>query len=135
MDSPEQIIFTQNSLFVGSPVYRTVIKNNIVMHIEGGNCILEIDKVSLEIKRRIIGNNWISPRLLNIESNGNLQIMAWDYINNITKSDRRFLLNIYKNGKIITKVEIDGIQRIDDVLFVNNKIIITSKNKLKIFDS
>ena len=36
--------------------------NNKVIIIEkGGNCIFEIDKASLEIKRKIIGNNWFSP--------------------------------------------------------------------------
>ena len=77
IDAPKNIIFTQNSLFVSSPVYEQRIENNKVIKIkDGGNCIFEIDKVSLEIKRRIIGNNWFSANLLNIELNGNLQIVA-----------------------------------------------------------
>ena len=105
IDSPKQIIFNQNSLFVSSPVNKREIKNNKVIQIEnGGNCIFEIEKKSLEIKRRIIGNNWFSPRLLNIEPNGNLQIIAYDYINNITKSDTRYLLTIDQKGKVIEKV-------------------------------
>ena len=107
------------------------MENDKVVKIEeGGNCIFEIDKVSLEIKRRITGS-WYSPHLLNIESNGNLQIAAWDYINNITVPDMIYLLNIDPNGKIIEKVELNSINRIVDVLFVNNKIIAIVDNKLK----
>ena len=48
---------------MSSPVNKREIKNNKVIQIEkGGNCIFEIDKASLEIKRRIIGNNSFSPR-------------------------------------------------------------------------
>ena len=86
------------------------------------NCIFEIDKASLEIKRRIIGN-WYSPDLLNIEPNGNLQIIAFDHINNVTRSDMRYLLTIGQNGKIIKKVSKNGIEGIDDAIFVDNKII------------
>ena len=70
---------------------------------------------------------------MNIETNGNLQIIAYDYINNITVYGMRYLLTIDKNGQVIEKVEIYGIDGINDVLFVKNKIILTSKNKLKIF--
>ena len=45
----------------------------------------------------------------------------------------RYLLTIDKNGQIIEKVEIYGIDGINDVLFVKNKTIVKSKNKLKIF--
>ncbi len=41
------------------------------------NLIIEIDKKSLEIKRRINGN-WVSSHLLNTESNENLQIAAYN---------------------------------------------------------
>ena len=90
IETPKQIIFTQNSLFVSSPVFERQIEiNNTIKIIEGGNCIFEVDKVSLEIKRRIIGS-WFSPNLLNIESNGNLLITGRDYINKITTSDSRY---------------------------------------------
>ena len=76
VETPEQIHFTQNSLFVSSHVWKSVWKDNKVIQInKGGNCIFEIDKASFEIKRRIIGN-WYSPHLLKIEPNGNLQIAA-----------------------------------------------------------
>ena len=133
VDTPIQIILTQNSLFVCSPVIKHQIKNNKVIKInKGGNCIFEIDKASLEIKRRIIGN-WYSPVLLNIDANGNLQIIALDYINNITKSNMRYLLTIGQNGEILKKVEIDCYLAGADVILVNNnKIMVIAFNKLKI---
>ena len=137
VDTPIQIILTQNSLFVCSPVIKHQIKNNKVIKInEGGNCIFEIDKASLEIKRRIIVIGiWYLPSLLNIEPNGNLQIIAYDYINNITKSDTGYLLTIDQNGKVIEKVEFDKQDHaIADVILQNNKIIVCHDNKLKIFD-
>ena len=40
VETPKQIHFTQNSLFVSSPVLDHLIKNNKVMKIKvGGNCI------------------------------------------------------------------------------------------------
>ena len=134
IETPNNIIYTQNSLFVSSPVNKREIKNNKVIQIEkGGNCIFEIDKASLEIKRRIIGN-WFLPHLLNIETNGNLQIIAWDFINNITVSDKNYVLTIDQIGKIIKKVEIDSGQTVSDVILANNKIIVSYDNKVKIFD-
>ena len=134
IDSPTQIHFTQNSLFVSSPVYHSRKINNKVIKINyGGNCIFEIDKASLEINRRIIGS-WYSPVLLNIEANGNLQIIAYEYINNLTKSDMRYFLTIDQNGRIIEKVELNGINGIADAFLAHNKIMATDDNKLKIFE-
>ena len=54
---PSQMLFTINSSFVNSPVFKEEIKNNKLIKIQNGkNCIFEINKQSLEIKRRIIGN-------------------------------------------------------------------------------
>ena len=139
IETPNNIIFTHNSLFVSSPVFKHQIQtrnNKVIKIIQGGNCIFEIDKASLEIKRRIIVIGiWYLPSLLNIEPNGNLQIIAYDYINNITKSDTGYLLTIDQNGKVIEKVEFDKQDHaIADVILQNNKIIVCHDNKLKIFD-
>ena len=132
--SPTQIHFTQNSLLVSSPAFNAQMNNNKVIKInDGGNCIFEIDKASLEINRRIIGS-WYSPVLLNIEANGNLQIMAYEYINNLTKSDMRYFLTIDQNGRIIEKVEINGCGRIHAGIHENNKIMVTCANKFKIIE-
>ena len=133
IDTPKQIIFTQNSLFVSSPVYGSETNNKVIKITRGGNCIFEVDKASFEMKRMIIGNNWYSPQLLNIEANGNLQIAAYDYINNIAISDMIYLLTIDQSGKIIEKVELDRIDRIYDAILVDNKIMATFVNKLKVF--
>ena len=133
VETPKQIHFTQNSLFVCSPVFIHQFKNNKVIKINnGGNCIIEVDKASFEIKRRIIGN-WYLPNLINIESNGNLQIIAWEFINNITVSDKNYVLTIDQNGKIIKKNEIAYGPIVAEVILVNNKIMVTNYNKLKIF--
>ena len=73
----------------------------------GGNCIFEVDKASFEIKRRFIGN-WYSRNLLNIEPTGNFQIVAFDFINNITAPGTTTLLTINQHGKKIEKVELSG---------------------------
>ena len=69
-----------------------------------------------------------------IEYRIDLQIVAWGYINNITPSSMRYLLTIDQNGKIIEKVDLNGIQRTSDAIFINNKIIATVYNKLKTFE-
>ena len=133
IETPKQILFTQNSLFVNSPVLEHQVQiNNMIKINRGGNCIFEIDKASFEIKRSIVGN-WYSPDLLNMESNGNFQIIAYNYINNINVSAMRYIITIDQNGKIIEKVKIDGIGKIADALLVNNKIMATVGHTLKMF--
>jgi hypothetical protein len=134
VDTPQRINFTENSLYVNNTVYDHEIINNKVIKInQGGNCLFEIDKESLEIKRRIIGN-WFSPQLLNLKSNGNLQIVAYTYDKNLIPSKIRYLLNIDQNVKIITKVELNGLEDLCDLILVNNKMIVSNDNKLKIFE-
>jgi hypothetical protein len=134
VECPVQINFTLKSLFVSSQVYEASLINNKVIRIsKGGNCIHEIDKESLELKRRIIGN-WYSPQLLNIQSNGNLQISAYRFGNNLVKSKMRYFLTIDQKGKIIKKVELIGMKAVDDIILVNNKIIGSIDNKLNIFE-
>ena len=135
IETPKQILFNKSSLFVSISAYETETQNNMVNPIVGGNSIFEIDKASLEIKRIIIGNNWYSPELLNIEPNVNFQIIAWNHINNVTRSAMRYLLTIDQNGKIIEKVELNGINRMYDAIFVNNKIMAICDNNLKIWES
>ena len=65
-------------------------------------------KDKLETKRRITGD-WYSPFVLNIESNGNIIILA--FIGNQTKdtlsvSEMRYFLIIDKNGHHIKKIEL-----------------------------
>ena len=134
IETPVEIIFTQKNLSVSSPVFEHQIKNDKVIKItRGGNCIFEIDKASFEIKKRIIGS-WFSPTLLNIEANENLQIAACHYNNIITASNMIYLITIDPNGKIIEKIELNSIEEIDDAIFVDNKIMATFGNKLKIFE-
>ena len=119
---------------MSSAVYEHMMNKKKVLKItQGGNCIFEVDKASFEIKRRIIGN-WYSPKVLKIEANGNLQIVALDFINNLTLSDTIYLITIDQDGKIIEKVELNGIEGARDVILANNKIMVTDNIKFKIFD-
>ena len=134
IDTPRQINFTLNSLYVSSPVFEHQLKNNKVKKInQGGNCIFEIDKTSLEIKRRIIGD-WYSPNLLKIESNGNFHIVARTFNNNVSLSEMRYFITVDQSGKIIKKVEFIGIQPIADIILVKNKLFVSTANKLKLFE-
>ena len=55
--TPDEINFTKNNKVTSSYVFADAIKNNKWIKIkQGGNCIFDINKVLLEIERRIIGN-------------------------------------------------------------------------------
>ena len=135
IETPKQVNFTENSLFISSPVLNSEIKDNKVVKInDGGNCIFEIDKKSLEIKRRISGN-WFSPNVLYCESSDNLFISAYTFdFNSKIKSEMMHFFKIDQNGRIINKVELLSLQKIDDAILVNNKIIASIDNKLKFYE-
>ncbi len=134
VETPKQIFFTLDNFYVCSPVADALVINNKVIKInKGGNCIFEIEKRTLEIKRRIIGN-WYSPLLLNIESNGIFQIAAYTYDENLIISKNRYLQIIDQNGKIVEKSELNGVEFITDTVLVNNKKFFLINNKLKIFE-
>ena len=134
VETPKQIFFTLDNFYVSSPVADALMINNKVIKInKGGNCIFEIEKRTLEIKRRITGN-WFIPILLNIESNGNFQILAYTLDENLIVSKCIYLQIIDQNGKIIDKVELNSVEKISDTVLVNNKIFVSMKNKLKIFE-
>jgi hypothetical protein len=136
IEAPMEINFAQHSLFVISCILlgNAEVKDNKVQKIvKGGNCIFEIDKNSLEIKRKIIGD-WYSPvGILKLLPNGNLQTIAYTYDKSRIKSEYRYLLTLDKNGRILSQIVLDGIQSIFDVAIVNNKIIILH-NTMKIFE-
>ena len=133
IETPFQIKLTINSLFVSSHAVRSEINNKNCATENGRNCIFEFDKESLEVKRKIIGN-WYSPKLLNIESNGNLQISARTLNDNNLQSEMRYFLTIDQTGKILKKLVLEGFNEFADLIFVDNKIIGSSGNKLKIFE-
>jgi hypothetical protein len=137
IESPMEINFTKQSLFVISCILlgnAEIVNNKVGKIIKGGNCIYEIDKSSLEIKRKIIGE-WYSPGgILKLLFNGNLQTIAYTFDKNRIKSEFRYLLTLDKNGRILSQILLDGIQSIHDAEVVDNKIIITFKNTMKIFE-
>jgi hypothetical protein len=136
IETPRDINFTYDSLFVISCILlrNAKIVNNKIENIKrGGNCIYEIDKNSLEIKQKIIGD-WYSPvGILKLLPNRNLLTTAYTYDKNRIKSEFRYLLTLDKNGRILSQILLDGIQSIRDVAVVDNKIIILHKT-LKIFE-
>jgi hypothetical protein len=137
VQDPKQINFSKNSIFVTSPgIDKDSIESKEFNVEEGGNFIYEIDKESLEIKRRIIGN-WFSPCLLNIEANGNILLTAFSFNEYIMLPEMRYFIIIDKNGKIIKKIEIEGLEglkKFHDIISLNNKIIASDDTKLKIFE-
>ena len=134
VEPPLQMNFTLNSLFVSSPVYnRRVVDNKVIKINKGGNCIFEIDKESFEIERRIIGS-WYSPSLMNIELNGNLQIAASTYANNLIVSKMRYFLTIDQKGKILKKVEMNEATVLSDIILEDKKIIAPCFRKLQILE-
>jgi WD40 repeat protein len=134
VEAPKQIFFTLDNFYVSSAIGDALVINNKVIKInKGGNCIFEIEKRTLEIKRRIIGN-WYSPHLLTIESNGIFKIAAYAYDENLIISKCRYLQIIDQNGKIVETSELNSVEVITDTVLVNNKIFVSIKNKLKIFE-
>jgi hypothetical protein len=137
IEAPMDINFTQHSLFVISCILLgnvEVIDNKVEKIVKGGNCIYEIDKNSLEIKRKIIGE-WYSPvGILKLLPNKNLQTTAYTYDKNKIKSEFPYLLTLDKNGRILSQILLDGIQSIGNVVLVDNKIILTDLNTIKIFE-
>jgi hypothetical protein len=138
IETPRDINFTYDSLFVISCILlrNAKIVNNKIENIKrGGNCIYEIDKNSLEIKQKIIGD-WYSPvGILKLLPNRNLLTIAYTFDKNRIKSEFRYLLTLDKNGRILSQILLDGIQSINDAAVVdNNKIIITDLNTMKIFE-
>jgi hypothetical protein len=132
-----EINFTKQSLFALSGVFFgnvEILNNKVEKIVKGGNCIYEIDKNSLEIKRKIIGE-WYSPGgILNFLPDGNLQTTAYTYDKNRIKSEYRYLLTLDKNGRILSQIVLDGIQSIGNVVLVDKKIIINAFNTMKIFE-
>jgi outer membrane protein assembly factor BamB len=137
IETPMEINFTKQSLYALSGIpfgNAEIINNKVEKIIKGGNCIYEIDKNSLEIKRKIIGE-WFSPGgILKLLFNGNLQTTAYTFDKNRIKSEFRYLLTLDKNGRILSQILLDDIQSISDVAVVDNKIIITFNNTMKIFE-
>jgi hypothetical protein len=137
IEAPVEINFTKQSLYALSGIILgnvKIINNKVEKIIKGGNCIYEIDKNSLEIKRKIIGE-WFSPGgILKLLFNGNLQTTAYTFDKNRIKSEFRYLLTLDKNGRILSQILLDDIQSISDVAVVDNKIIITFNNTMKIFE-
>ena len=135
VDSPCEINFTKNEFFVLGIILDAIIeKNKVNKIIQGGNCVFEVDKQSLEIKRKIIGD-WFSPGYLNFSMNGNLHIIAYNFDENLIKSEFKYFLTIDKNGKIINKILINNTKFFHDVVLLkNNNLIISDYNRVKIFE-
>jgi hypothetical protein len=137
IEAPMEINFTKQSLFALSGVFFgnvEILNNKVEKIVKGGNCIYEIDKNSLEIKRKIIGE-WYSPvGIFKLLPDGNLQTTAYTLDKNRSKSEFRYLLTLDKNGRILSQILLDGIQSISDVAIVDNKIIINAFNTMKIFE-
>ncbi len=137
IEFPKKIIFARNSVFV----------TNIDIEVSDcyerlDCCIFEIDKASLEIKRKII-LNFDQSYLLSIESNGNLQIAGFPYDSSDTSdhcdtfgSKWLYFLTVDLNGKIIKKAKLYEYdeEEIFDVILAHNKIIVSRLNILNIFE-
>jgi hypothetical protein len=143
IQSPSRICFTRNNLFVSSFRSHQNIKDLKKTHISQNQiCIIEIDKISLLVKRRIIGN-WCSPNLMRMELNGNILLAARIYDRDYLYPSKMFyLITIDQNGKIIKKVELNGVTELSEMILLNDKIIVsyrkvyekTKNSLLKIFE-
>ena len=133
--TPMQTNFTKASLFVTSAVIVSEFFNND-KKIKGNNCIFEIDKISLEIKRKIVGN-WFSPSQFYISNMNNSYsyIIAYffDKINQF-KSECKYLFTIDMDGAILNQIQLNDVKGVHDVVFVKNKLIISENKTLSIFE-
>ena len=127
---PKNINFSEQNIYVSSLEHKNC-------------CIYEIKKDKLETKRRITGD-WYSPFVLNIESNGNIIILA--FIGNQTKdtlsvSEMRYFLIIDKNGHHIKKIELPEYKNMCDSILFRKKLFIcynalnkAETDKLRLFE-
>jgi hypothetical protein len=133
ISEPKEVIFSRNSVFV-----RSLDEEN--------GYIFEIDKASLELKRKIkITERYFNGLyLLSIESNGNLQIAGFPYDRSDTSnsSDHSdtyvskwlYFLTVDQKGKIIKEAKLHEYEDISDVILAHNKIIVSRENVLNIFE-
>ena len=70
----------------------------------------------------------------NIELNGNLQIAASTYANNLIVSKMRYFLTIDQKGKILKKVEMNEATVLSDIILEDKKIIAPCFRKLQILE-
>ena len=134
IDTPMQLNFTKTSLFVTSAVIKAELFNNKVDKIiKGNNCIFEIDKVSLELKRKIVGN-WFSPSQFYISNANYSYIIAYSFDKNQFKSECKYLFKIDMDGQILNKIQLNDVKGIHDVVCARNKLIISQNKTLSIFE-
>ena len=99
-----------------------------LIKIKKGNSIIIISKSTLEITGKIQFNDWLFPCSIH-SSNDQIYTIAKELDDNSIWSENYFLFQINKENKQITKkIELKDINNFWDVIYLNNKVIISGVN-------
>lgn len=135
LQEPFEIKFTTDMLFVSSPCSFDIdetIKNKVTRRTSGEDCIYVIDKFSFSIQNRIKLDNWLTVRILHIDSDLNLYITAYEIDENQIKSESKYLFTIDCNDQLVNKCLINDLQSYGDALLFETNLIICSKKCIKL---
>lgn len=137
IDFPRGIQFTSDKIFVESPVTFESDKNNenkVEKIKKGSNCVFVLDKEKFEIIETIKFDDWLSPCGLHIDLNMNMCLIAYNLNKDNEKSEFRYLYFIDSNHNIKNKIVLNNVKAIADMVYVGNKILISTSEKLIIFE-
>jgi hypothetical protein len=136
IDGPKDVKFNQNCLFViNQPEVKIDWEINRIIEITKGNSISIIDKNSLEIKRKIQFSDFYLPNSLHLTTDIHIYTIAYKLDNGLMSKNRHLFILDYE-GNILKIFELKNISCFNDVIYLENKIIISgnslNQNRLSI---
>jgi hypothetical protein len=137
VEAPFSIRFNAENLFVVSPAeFKLSEGENKVEKIEkGGNCIFVIKKNKpFDVIREIKFEGWLCPSALYISNKLNIYTAAYDLNENGIKSEFKNLFVFDFNGNILNKINLNHVQIIGDMLVLENKLIFSVRNAIRILE-
>ena len=136
IEQPFNMKFTKDALFVIGCIDIKVDESDKLIEIERGfNGIFIVNKFKpFNIMRKIEFENWITSSGLFINIDRNIYTLAYELNKEKKKSLFKSLFIFDFEGKLIKKINLDGVKAIGDMLIINNRVCITSSNCIRLFD-
>ena len=139
IDSPYKIKISNDKIFVVSPAQFDVLENietgnglKLKKITKGSDCVFILDKISYHVLDTITFDDWLTPSSLYIDSNLNIYTVAYEIektSRTISQFKRLYIIN--KNGILIKKMQLDDIQVTADMIVLNNELIFSVNNELR----